>query len=164
MSLSSRLATGVVVIVSAVIAGCGFQMRGQPDIPAAMSRTYIATPNRHSIFYRKLAAELRSNGVDVVESPLDAGATLNIIDDQTGQRVISVSARNIPREYEVFYRVIYSVQNETGTMLEPQEQTVARDYTYDETLVLGKAQEEEMIRAAIADDLVRLVMFQLAAL
>ena len=164
MLLSSRLVAGIAVVASAVMAGCGFQMRGQPDIPAAMSRTYIATPNRHSIFYRKLAAELRNNGVDVVESPLDAGATLNIIDDQTGQRVISVSARNIPREYEVFYRVIYSVQNDAGTMLEPQEQTVARDYTYDETLVLGKAQEEEMIRAAIADDLVRLVMFQLAAL
>ena len=120
-------------------------MRGQPDMPVVMSRTYIATPNRQSLFYRKLAAELRHNGVQVVDSPLDAGATLNILDDETGQRVISVSARNIPREYEVFYRIIYSVQNESGTMLEPQEQTVARDYTYDETLVLGKAQEEELI-------------------
>jgi LPS-assembly lipoprotein len=146
------------------VAGCGFQMRGQPDLPVVMAKTYIATPDRQSLFYRKLAAELRNNGVQVVDSPLDAGATLNIIDDETGQRVISVSARNIPREYEVFYRIIYSVQNGTRTMLEPQEQTVARDYTYDETLVLGKSQEEDLIRAAIADDLVRLVMFQLAAL
>ena len=164
MLLSRWLGVIAAVLVAATSSGCGFQMRGQPDIPVVMSRTYIATPNRHSIFYRKLAAELRDNGVQIVDSPLDAGATLTIIDDETGQRVISVSARNIPREFEVFYRVIYSVQNDSGTMLEPQEQAVARDYTYDETLVLGKAQEEEMIRAAIADDLVRLVLFQLAAL
>lgn len=147
-----------------VMAGCGFQMRTQPTLPPEMARTYISAVDRQSVFYRKLAAELRKNGVVVVDSPLDAGATLNVLDDETGQRVISVSARNIPREFEVFYRVTYSVSDDSRVLLEPQEQVVARDYTFDETLVLGKAQEEEMIRAGIADDLVRLVMFRLAAL
>ena len=150
--------------LAAGLAGCGFQMRGQVSLPPEMARTYISTHDRQSVFFRRLVAELGKNNVQVVDSPLDAGATLTIVDDSTGQRVISVSARNIPREFEVFYRVTYSVQDDTRTLLEPQEQFVARDYTYDETLVLGKAQEEELIRAALADDLVRLVMFQLSAL
>ena len=112
----------------------------------------------------KLSRELRANGIAVVDSPVDATAVLSILDDETGQRVLSVSARNIPREYEVFYRVSFSLQHGQQTLLEPREQAVARDYTYDETLVLGKAREEEQIRNAITDDLVRLVMFQLAAL
>ena len=36
----------------------------------------------------------------------------------------------------------------------PQSLTRNRDYTYDETLVLGKALEEETLRRALAADLV----------
>ena len=147
-----------------IVAGCGFQMRGQPELPPEMSRTFIAASDSQSLFYRRLKTVLRQNGVDVVDSPVDATAVLTILGDETGQRVLSVSARNVPREYEVFYRVSYSLQNDERTMLEPQEQTLTRDYTYNETLVLGKAREEELLREAIADDLVRVVMFQLAAL
>lgn len=160
----SSFKLGVWLSATLVVASCGFQMRGQPDLPAEMSRTFIAAVDRQSLFYRKLKAELRQNGVEIVESPLDATAVLNILDDETGQRVLSVSARNIPREYEVFYQITYSLQNDERTVLGPQEQAVARDYTYNETLVLGKALEEEQMRNAIADDLVRVVMFQLAAL
>ena len=155
--------TGVLA-VALIAAGCGFHMRGQPTLPAELARTYLSSTDRQSLFYRKLKSELRQNGVDVVESPVDATAVLTILRDETGQRVLSVSARNIPREFEVFYSVSYRLQDDTRTMIEAQEQTLTRDYTYDETLVLGKAREEDLIREAIADDLVRVVMFQLAAL
>jgi LPS-assembly lipoprotein len=78
--------------------------------------------------------------------------------------VLSVSARNIPREYEVYYTINYSVKTGEAILLEPRMQTLTRDYTYDETQVLGKAREEELMRAAIVDDLVRNVLFQLSSL
>lgn len=129
-----------------------------------MARTYISTEDRQSLFSRKLRASLRNNGIDVVESPVDATAVLNIIDDDTGRRVLAVSARNVPREFEVYYRVRFSLEGDNGVLLAPREQVLVRDYTYDETIVLGKAREEEQLREAIADDLVRAVLFQLAAL
>ena len=43
-------------------------------------------------------------------------------------------------------------------------QTLTRDYTYDETQVLGKAREEEVLRDALVDNLVRITMIQLSAL
>ena len=147
-----------------LVAACGFQLRGQADLPGDMARTYIATDDRLSLFYRKLRAELRGNGIDVVDTPVEATAVLNILYDRTGQRVLSVSARNVPREYEVFYTVGFSLDVGETTALSAQEQTVTRSYTYDETLVLGKAHEEDILRDAIADDVVRLVMYQLASL
>ena len=42
--------------------------------------------------------------------------------------------------------------------------TETRDYTYDETLVLGKAHEEAVLREAIAKDLVRIVLKQVSSL
>ena len=133
-------------------------------LPSELDRTYLATTDRQTPFVRRLSRELRDGGVAVVDSPVDATSVLTILDDETGQRVLSVSARNIPREYEVFYRVTFSLEQGERTLLEPQEQAVERSYVYDETLVLGKAREEEQIREALTNDLVRLVMFQLAAL
>lgn len=152
--------TGAALCVSA----CGFQMRGQSTLPVEMDRTYIAAEDRFTLFYRKLEDELRQSGVEITESAAEATAILTILDDQTGQRVLSVSARNVPREYEVFYRIRFSVESGENRLIEPQEQALIRDYTWDETRVLGKTREERLLREAIADDLVQLVMFQLAAL
>lgn len=146
------------------LAGCGFHLRSAPSIPPEMATTYIATYDRHSTFYRKLDRELRAAGVDVVDAPTGASAVFSILYDETDQRVLSVSARNVPREYEVYYTVGYSVQSGEKLLLQPQEQTVTRDYTYDELLVLGKAREEELLRDSIVDDLVRVVLIQLSSL
>ena len=129
-----------------------------------MSRTYIATDDRHSQFYRELRLALQAAGVDVVESSADASATLAILLDETDQRVLSVSARNVPTEYEVFYTVQYTLEDAEKSLMEPRLLTLTRDYTFDATLVLGKAHEEEMLRDALVKDLVRVVMKQLATL
>jgi len=103
-------------------------------------------------------------GVEVVDSPGDASAIFSILGDNTAQRVLSVSARNVPTEFEVFYSVFYSVEAGEEPIMEPQSLTLTRDYTYDETLVLGKAKEEELLREAIVDDLVRIILKQLSSL
>jgi LPS-assembly lipoprotein len=146
------------------VAACGFQLRGETDVPPEMSRTYISAPDNFTPFYRKLRGELRRAGVEVVDSPGEASAVLSILTDVTDQRVLSVSARNVPREYEVYYLVRYSVENGGQSIMAPQSLTLTRDYTYDETLVLGKAREEELLREAIVDDLVRIILKQLSSL
>ena len=139
-------------------------MRGTTSVPPEMARTYIDTSDRHSLFYRALRQELRNAGVSIVESPVDATATFSIERDLTGQRVLSVSARNVPREFEVFYTVFYSLRTEEKTLLATRSQTLTRDYTWDETLVLGKEKEEQILREAITDDLVRVVLIQLSSI
>lgn len=146
-----------------LLASCGFQLRSATVLPIEMERTYIATDSRHSLFYRTLRARLRDNGVNLVDNPIDATAIFNILDDSTGQRVLSVSARNIPREFEVYYHVLYNLQSADKTLLESREQVMTRDYTFDVTTVLGKAREEELLREAIAEDLVRVVLIQLSS-
>ena len=103
-------------------------------------------------------------GVEIVESASDATATFTIDFDQTSQRVLSVSARNVPTEYEVYYTISYSLDSGADILMLQQTLTLTRDYTYDSTLVLGKAREEELLREAIVDDLVRIVMKQISTL
>ena len=93
-----------------------------------------------------------------------ATATFAINFDETSQRVLSVSARNVPTEYEVYYTIEYTLSSGEKVLIEMQTLTLTRDYTYDSTLVLGKAKEEELLREAIVDDLVRIVMKQISTL
>jgi len=129
-----------------------------------MERTFIEAVERNSLFHRELRLALKTAGVELVDSPADATALFSISVDETDQRVLSVSARNVPTEYEVYYTVEYALLSGEKNLLTPQFITLTRDYTYDETLVLGKAREEEFMREAIVQDLVRVVLKQLSSL
>jgi LPS-assembly lipoprotein len=149
--------------VALLLSGCGFQLRGAATVPPEMAQTYIETNDRYSLFYRELRDSLRRSGVEVVDAPDNSVATFTIYSDETGQRVLSVSARNVPREFEVYYSVYYGVVTSEKVILAPQAQTLTRDYIWDETLVLGKEKEEQLLRDAVVDDLIRVVMIQLSS-
>ncbi len=144
--------------------GCGFHLQSALTTPVEMDRTYVEAPDEHSLFYRRLRRTLIAAGVEIVDAPADATATLSILLDETNQRVLSVSARNVPTEYEVYYTIQYTLTSGERNLLETQQLTITRDYTYNETQVLGKAQEEALLREAIVADLVRVIMKQIATL
>ena len=152
------------MVALTLLAGCGFQLQGAFTTPTEMERTYIAAADERSLFYRELRAALEASGVELVDSASDATATMSISIDETDQRVLSVSARNVPTEYEVYYTIEYGLYGGDKNLLEVQMLTLTRDYTYDSTLVLGKAREEELLREAIVDDLVRVVLKQISTL
>ena len=144
------------------LGGCGFHLQGPLSLPATMDRTYIRAADTHSVFYWELRRALAAAGVDVVDAPADATAEIAVYTDETDQRVLSVSARNVPTEYEVYYTIRYGITNAGGTLVPVQGLTLTRDYTYDPTLVLGKEAEEQLLRERIVQDLVRVVMEQAA--
>lgn len=144
------------------LGGCGFQMQGAFAVPDGMQRTYVEAEDKFSLFYRTLRRDLQASGVNVVDSIDTATAVLTIYQDQTDQRVLSVSARNVPTEYEVFYIVRYGLVSGENTLLEVQDLSATRSYTYDSALVLGKAAEQEIMRNAIVDDLVRILLKQIS--
>ena len=88
---------------------CGFQLRQSASLPQSMLNTYIETRDNRSIFSRKLKQQLLSNNAKVVDKRTNASAIIKILEDETGRRVLSVSARNIATEYEIFYRIVFSL-------------------------------------------------------
>ena len=129
-----------------------------------MQRTYIDAADHRSLFYRELRLAFETAGVGLVDDASDATATFTISYDVTDQRVLSVSARNVPTEYEVHYTIQYALDSGEKNLLESQTLSLSRDYTYDATLVIGKAREQELLREAIVDDLVRIVLKQISTL
>lgn len=153
-----------VLIAAALLSACGFRLQGSDAYPASMASTYIDAQDHYTLFYRELCIALEQGGVILAASPVDADTVIRIERDYTGQKVLTVSARNVPTEYDVFYSIQYSVWMDGKEIMPSHALTLNQDYTYDETLVLGKKREEEALREAITADLVRQVSHELSRL
>lgn len=148
-------------LLALLLAGCGFQAMGTAEFPPGLGAIYVESGNRYSPFYQELTTAVRASDATLAASAAAADTVIRVLRDDTGQRVLTVSPRNVPREYEVFYIVAYEVVTGGQRAFTPQTLSRTRAYTYDETQVLGKAEEEESLRRALARDLVNLIVRRL---
>jgi len=111
-----------------------------------------------------LRRAIERSGGTVVSTAAEAETVLRIQKDRGGRRVLSVSARNTPQEYEIFYIIEYSVQRGGKEVLETQPLEMTRNLSFDETQLLAKDREEVIIREAMARDLAMLVTRRLESL
>lgn len=160
----SRLGLLSICLVATLLSGCGWRLQGTTRLSPVMATTYVETDDRFTDFNRALRERLQASGARLTTRPEDATAVVRILKDQSGQRVLTVSARNTPEEYEVFYMIEYSVNGRTEELITPQKMELTRDYSYDETTVLAKQREQAVLREALARDLANLVIRRLASL
>ena len=154
----------VVTLLVAVVTGCGFHLQGRQPMPEAFSFTYIDTKDEQTDFVQDLRKALIASGSKVIRTQGSSGATVTVHEDELTERILSVSARNIPTEYELTYRVKFSVTANGKTLIDDEEISATRDFSFEESQLLAKEREQEILREALARDLVALVMRRLASL
>jgi LPS-assembly lipoprotein len=155
----------IVCLLSALALGaCGFHLQGRQPMPETFNYTYVDTQDEQTDFVQDLRKALLASGVKVIRTQGSSGATVSVHDDELTERILSVSARNIPTEYELTYRVNFSVVADGKTLIDHEEVSATRDISFDETKLLAKEREQEILREALARDLVALVMRRLASL
>ena len=147
-----------------LLSGCGYHLRGQAPLPAALATPFLESADHYTPLYAALQARLRAAGAVLASDPAAASAVIHLQKDDTGREVLSVSARNTPGEFEVYYNVEYSVTGGGSELLALQQVTLTRDFSYNETAVLAKEHEEDSLRTALADELAGLILRRLAAL
>jgi LPS-assembly lipoprotein len=152
------------LVLLMLLSACGFRLQGVDTFPESFANTYIDAEDHYTLFYREMRIALEQGGVNVTSSPLDADAVIRIDRETSGQRVLTISGRNVPTEYDVYYSITYSVFLHGQDVVPSRTLTLNQDYTYDETLVLGKTREEDELRKALVADLVRQVSHELAQL
>lgn len=157
-----RRARLAAVLLLPALAACGFHLQGVARLPPAFATTRLVAEDRYTGFHRALEDALRASGSRVAAN--EATATVEVLTDDSGQRVLSVSASNTPTEYEVYYTVRYRVRVGDREVLTPKVLTLTRGYSFNATAVLAKEQEQDQIRAALARELAALVMRRLTAL
>jgi LPS-assembly lipoprotein len=154
----------VIALLAVVLAGCGFRLQGRVPLSSALTITHVAADDIQSDFVQDLRRALLAAGVRLAPVRADSTAVIEVQRDELIERIVSISARNIPREYELTYVVRIRVLRGDREVLAPEEIALSRDFSFDERAVLAKEREKEALRAALASDLVGIVMRRLSSL
>lgn len=147
----------------ALLAGCGFHLQGRAGLPRMLASVRIEASDTQSDFYSALRAALLTAGARL-DGPAASAATIRILDDATSERVLTVSALNIPTAYQLSYQVKVAVDLQGRELLPPEEHTLVREYSFDERALLAKERERDTLIQALADDLASQIMRRLASL
>jgi LPS-assembly lipoprotein len=154
----------VLAALCSLLGACGFHLQGAVRMPENLRTVYIATKDELTPFATELRDALEDNGLEIAPRSKEADAVVRVSADRYGRRVLSVSARNTPAEYEVYYSIDYSVDRAGSEVVPSQHLELTRSFTFDESLLLAKEREEEIIREAMARDLASLVLRRIGSL
>jgi LPS-assembly lipoprotein len=157
-------ATAPLAALALLLTACGFHLQGRQPLPEAFAYTYIDTHDEQTDFVQDLRKALLAANVKVIATKGSSGAVVTVHEDELTEKVLSVSARNIPTEYELMYKVRFSVTSADRKLIDDEEISATRDFSFDEAQLLAKEREKEILSEALARDLVALVMRRLAAL
>ena len=152
------------VTVAAVLAGCGFRLAGSQPLPAILLRPYVSLQDPYTDFSREFERDLKGAGADLQAVSAGASAVVEISKDTVEQRILSVSARNIPTEYLLVYTVTFAVHADGRELLSPQTLSLSQDYTFSEQAVLAKEHEADILRQQLARNLAAIAMRRLSSL
>ena len=147
-----------------LVSACGFRLQGSTELPAEVRRVHVVVSDELTPFAVELREALTRNGATLVRTPGSADAVVRVGRDVTGRRVLSVSARNTPEEFEVFYAVDYSIDRAGQEVVPTQTLELTRSFTFDEADLLAKDREEDILREALARDIAGLVVRRLGSL
>ncbi len=162
LNVVTRVTALAVMLVA--MTGCGFRLAGSEPLPAVMAKPYLELKDSYTDFARAFERHLTDSGAVLQTSADSASATIEVTHDAVEQRVLSVSARNIPTEYELTYTVTITVRSAEKELLAPQVLSLSRDYSFDENALLAKEHEEDVLRVQMARELAIIATRRLASL
>jgi len=155
----------ILLLVIAILAGCGYQLRGSAGLPEAMSVTYIKGLRPYSDLVNDFAHALRTRNATVTTDQAAASAVLIITGNTTEKLVLSVDTVGNVLEYEIRQTIRFSVSGpDRRDLLPEQSLSLSRDFLYTSTDVLAKAREEKLVRRTLQENLVNLAMLRIVSL
>jgi LPS-assembly lipoprotein len=146
------------------LCACGFRLAGSDPLPKVLARPYLSLKDPYTDFSREFEHQLKTSGAALQTVRANSTASIEVTKDLVERRTLSVSATNIPTEYELTYTVIFSVMGADKELLAPQTLSLSKDYSFEENALLAKEHEDDIIRQQMARDLVTIAMRRLTSL
>lgn len=158
--MSFRFRSAFLGLVVAVIAGCGFQLRGAYHLPYAS--IYLATGDT-SVIGAGLSRNIRASGGVLADSAQAAEAIFQPTVETRKTETLSYSSSGRARERRLRYTYGYRITDNKGRdFVLPSSVELIRDLTYADSSVLAKTQEEDLLWRDMENDLVQQLMRRLA--
>lgn len=149
-------------LAALALGGCGFRLRGPQQLDFATLHIGVSELSDFGASLRRTVAT--SGTTTVVEDAAQAEARLQILAIERGREILSLTGAGKVREYQLTERIRFQLLDKSGTTLIPPTAIAAsREYTFDDSQVLGKEQEEALLYRDMQNDLVQQLMRRLAA-
>ena len=147
------------------LAACGFQLRQAPHF--AFTTIYVAASPNSSLGNELKRSIAYSDGVDVLTDPARierAQVMLEVLTDQREKVVVGVNATGQVREFQLRTRLKFRLRTPQGKELIPETELLQqRDISFNESAVLAKEAEENLLYRDMQTDIVQQLMRRLAA-
>jgi len=151
-------------LLAFILVGCGFQLRGEAQLPPGMQRVVVVSADEFSPLKRNLEDALRRSGATIEQKPGDGIAELKLPVVTISPEVSSVGIAQHVREFVMLYHVELQVVNSEGKII-VAKQTIelTRDFTFDDTQALGIGVEQDELKRQMQRDMVQSVMRRIEA-
>lgn len=136
------------------LSACGFQLRGQYQLPADLASVHVLGPN--SVCKQSLIRALRASQVQVLShSATDDSAWLVLSAVKHQRRVVALNAAGNPIEYELLAQVTYHVPEQPSGFVVPKRTVkITRTQSYSAAQALssdvGSGQIKEELERVLA--------------
>ena len=151
----------LVVLAAVLMAGCGFQLRGSSSLP--FDTIYVPGSSGGVALDLKRAIQ-SSSSTRVVDSPKDAQAVFELTEARQEKEILSLTGAGRVREYRLRYHVRYRVHDAKGRDVIPSTTlSQVRDVTFNDSQVLAKEAEDQLLYRDMQTDMVQQILRQLAA-
>ena len=150
------------LFLAAVIAGCGFQLRGSnSNLPS--KTLYIALPETADVriwLQRYIGA---TGQTKIVDSPKDAEAVFQQLQDSRIKTILSVNAQGRVTEYRLQLNYRFRLVDAKGReLVAANEINLSRDISYSDSNILAKDLEEGLLWRDMNNDLVNQIVRRLS--
>ncbi len=144
-----------------MLATCGFQLRGSAAVP--FQTLYIPNAKTGIALDLKRNIEAGTNA-KVVDNPKDADAILELSGENREKIILSLTGAGRVREFRLRYSVRYRVHDSKGNEYVPSTLVeLTRDVTYDDSAILAKEAEEQLLFRDMQTDMVQQVLRRLSS-
>ncbi len=141
------------------LTACGFHLRAAVELPAVLEVAYIQSKTPFQGISQALRGQLEAAGAVVSVIEAQATGVIEVIEERSQRRVLSVGSSGRATEYELFEEVKFSLLGQgKNIILAPQILSMVRNLTFDENEVLGKVTESEKLRGQMREDLARRII------
>lgn len=160
---------GFTTLVIFLLAGCGFHPRGSVIRLTDLGSIYVDASRNISIS-QDVEDALSDAAFELASNRDEADILLRLSGEEQTERVVSVRSTGRVSELELSHAVnmliAESVDGKAAAYQPGQtfnRVEVTREYTYDETGVLGKENEARILRAEMEEELVRQIVLRTTA-
>lgn len=152
----------LLLLGSVALAGCGFELRREPELPFKTLALLGFEPD--SLLAAGLKRQIKRTPVQIVDDPNRAQVVLEVLSEHRDRTVVASTSVGQVREWQLRLNFDYLIRTAAGELLVPKvELRLTRDLTYTETEALAKEQEAANLYNAMQSDAIAQVMRRLAA-